>query len=217
MFQTIISPTPLWLDLLKAVIGPGIAAIFVVVGLVWRDRIERRNAAQEWFERIYITDSIDVLMAHVSALHHALIETRRLLFAPSELSALPLYVKWRALTIVPSVNFVYAFEIAESVVLSSLRKEHAVKLTEDEAHDLFLFCGELLEMADEIRASLLGVRVQNKRDIYTIRTRPLLVNVIRQKEERFLNDESLEIVVKRLATKYSPRLNASANALRKTL
>jgi hypothetical protein len=59
-------PTPIWLKLTKAMIGLVIAAIVFIVGLLWRDRIERRNAAQAWFENTYITDGIDLLMLVVS-------------------------------------------------------------------------------------------------------------------------------------------------------
>lgn len=70
------APSPLWLDLTKATIGPVIAAIVFIVGLIWRDRIERRNAAQAWFEETYITNGIEVLSAHLTILRNATIEQR---------------------------------------------------------------------------------------------------------------------------------------------
>src|SRR5215216_5885726 len=73
---------PLWLDILKLTIGPVIAAIVFIAGLLWRDRIERRNAAQAWFEQTYITDGIDVVIGHLAAMHSVLLEGERILLAP---------------------------------------------------------------------------------------------------------------------------------------
>ena len=69
--------TPLWLELIKAFGGPVIAAIFVIVGLMWKDRIERKNSAQSWFEQTYIKDGLDMLMCHLSALKDCTFETKR--------------------------------------------------------------------------------------------------------------------------------------------
>jgi hypothetical protein len=76
--QALPPTTPLWLELLKEVIGPAIAAVFVVIGLLWKDRIDRKNEAQAWFEEAYITEGIDVLIAHLAVLCHGINEARRL-------------------------------------------------------------------------------------------------------------------------------------------
>ncbi|HEV7398441.1 MAG TPA: hypothetical protein VGN86_18150 [Pyrinomonadaceae bacterium] len=63
------SPTspPLSLELVKTTIGPVIAALVFFVGLLWRDRIEGRNAARLWFEQVYITEGIDLVRSHLGA------------------------------------------------------------------------------------------------------------------------------------------------------
>src|SRR5689334_5239771 len=91
MFQSLPSTRaiPLWLELLKATIGPLIAAIVFIIGLMLRDRIERRhliekdrvdrrNEAQSWFEQTYITDAVDLLIAHLAAIEKAFQDVNRL-------------------------------------------------------------------------------------------------------------------------------------------
>ena len=62
MFQG--ATSPLWFELLKATFGPVTAAVVFIVGLLWRDRIERRNAAQAWFEQTYITEGLVLRTTH---------------------------------------------------------------------------------------------------------------------------------------------------------
>ena len=98
-------PTPLWLELTKAFGGPLIAAVVVIAGLIWRDKIERRNAAQAWYEKTYIEEGIDVLIAHLSALQYDCIATRRLLLKKTSVDLLHPQVTGRLSVIVPGNEF----------------------------------------------------------------------------------------------------------------
>jgi hypothetical protein len=78
-------PLPFSLELLKVTIGPVIAAAFVIVGLLLKDLIERRNLAQSWFEQTYITQGLDMLVCHLSALKECTSETKRVIFITTSL------------------------------------------------------------------------------------------------------------------------------------
>lgn len=207
-------PAPLWLDIVKTIIGPLIAAIVVIVGLIWRDRIERRNVAQAWFEQRYITEGLDVLMSHLAALHNGTIEPRRIIFSETTLSV-PSDLRWRLLSIIPGFSFLLGGEIVESIVLSAMRSDHPVVLTPDEARELYDYLGELLMFAEDIRIAVLDVRINHKRDVYAINKRPTLVAVVEQWEKKFFNGEGIEAANRKLTEKFSKRVGEAAALLKR--
>lgn len=112
-------PTPLWLDIGKAVVGPLIAAIVFILGLIWRDRIERRNAAQSWFEQTYITDGLDVVIGHLAILSHFINETRRLMYSDTKVQPLSSSVSRKLFTFV-LFDFLTGVETVEAIVLAAM-------------------------------------------------------------------------------------------------
>lgn len=54
-----------WTEFLRAIIGPIIAAVFVVVGIASKERYDRRRAAQLWYEQYYITEGLDRLISYL--------------------------------------------------------------------------------------------------------------------------------------------------------
>jgi hypothetical protein len=54
-----------WTEFLRAIIGPIIAAIFVVIGIALKERYDRRRTAQLWYEQYYITEGLDRLISYL--------------------------------------------------------------------------------------------------------------------------------------------------------
>ena len=50
-----------WTEFLRAAIGPALAAVFVVIGILLKERYDRRRSAQLWYEEYYITEGLDRL------------------------------------------------------------------------------------------------------------------------------------------------------------
>jgi hypothetical protein len=207
--------TPLWLELIKAFGGPVIAAIFVIVGLMWKDRIERKNSAQSWFEQTYIKDGLDMLMCHLSALKDCTFETKRIVFYRNTLPALPIEVQWRVSTLLPTGFFMTLRSIVEAVVLSTIKEVHPLVLTEDENSALARCCAELVDYTQKVRPVLLGVRIRHKRQVYKVCQNRTLKKVVNAKDEEFLGDESLDKVTFRIMEMFRDRLFESAQLSKK--
>ena len=166
MLQSLVPhATPVWLDITKTIAGPIIAAIVVVVGLIWRDRIERRNVAQLWFEQTYITDGIDVLVSH---LNHSTFEIRESLLTQFDLPAVPTHVLWRIKTILPDVKFLFAFILLGNIVDSVKKNRQAY--SDEDFRQLTSFARDLLSLAERVRLVLLDVRIRSKSDAYDLNT-----------------------------------------------
>ncbi len=211
-----VPPTPLWLEIGKTVIGPLIAAIVVIGGLIWRDRIERRNVAQAWFEQTYITEGLDVLMGHLSMLRNRTIEPRRITFSEGNVSPMSPEVEWRIFTTIPSLGFLWGCETAEAIILSASRSEHPVVLTQDESNELMMYCGALIAFAETVRRILLGMTISSKKDIYKVHTHPKFKETVEAMEANFLNGKSLQDVNNNFVGRFAARLGLAAAALKKS-
>jgi hypothetical protein len=220
MLQTSVS-TPLWLELIKLVIGPLIGASVVILGLIWRDRIERRNAAQTWYEQTYITEGLDVIMGHLAALAHSLSEGRRLMI-DIQVTPLPSAVSRRLLSL-ELLDFLMGVDLVEAITLATTRRDHPIQLTEDESTELMAFCVGLMGYTEEIRRFFLDKRITAKSDIYKIvkdprfkaLTKDLHDNfLVKGLDDDFLKGINLTIMTASLKTRYRPRIAEAARALK---
>lgn len=205
-------PTPLWLELTKVVLGPLVAAIMVIIGLLWRDRIERRNAAQAWYEQTYITEGLDPIISHLAVLCHAMSEGRRVM-TDMQITPLPSAVSRRLFSF-QLFDFLSGVETAEAIILASARKEHPIKLSQDESRELLAFCIRLSMSADEIRVFLLNNKVAVKSDVYKIPKDPKFVALIKDLQDNFPDHPSLVALTNDLNTRYRPRITEAARALK---
>ena len=210
MFQP--SPTPLWLELTKVALGPVLAAMMVVIGLLWRDRIERRNAAQAWYEQTYITEGLDVLISHLAVLCHAMSEGRRVM-TDMQITPLPSAVSRRLFSF-QLFDFLSGVETVEAVILASARKDHPIELNQDESRELLAFCIRLSMSVDEIRVFLLNKKITAKSDVYKIPKDPKFVALIKDLQDNFPDHPQLIAMTNTLMAKYRPRIAEAARALK---
>jgi hypothetical protein len=154
-------------EIFKAVLGPLIAAVVFIIGLLWRDRIERRQAAQEWFEQTYITDALDVVTDHLTTLSHLTNESRRLMFAHIPVQPLPYSVPRKLMTFY-LLDFLTGVDTAEAVILAAMRKDHPIQLTHEESQEILSACIALTTYAEIIRGFLLETKIKTKSDVYKI-------------------------------------------------
>lgn len=61
-----------WTEFLRAIIGPIIAAVFVVVGIALKEAYDRKRTAQLWYEQYYITEGLDRLISYVMTVEMAI-------------------------------------------------------------------------------------------------------------------------------------------------
>ncbi|HJR07493.1 MAG TPA: hypothetical protein VJ842_09565 [Pyrinomonadaceae bacterium] len=186
------TPTlPLWFEIFKALAGPALAAIFVVVGLIWRDRIERRNAAQSWYEQVYVTEGMDIIIAHLSSLRSSILERRLKYVSESETIALAPRIHWRMFVILPSVQFFFVISLIESIVIELKNKKSSQLLSDDEIRDISLFLDNLITFAENTRSILLDIKIHTKKAVYEITDNPALLELAKDAEDEFLNRERL--------------------------
>lgn len=195
MLQT--PPTPLWLELVKAFGGPLIAAVVVILGLIWRDRIERRNVAQAWFDQTYITEGIDLLIAHLTALQNELFRMRGHVSFRFEVVPIPSRVLWQMLMITPGAHFFGAIGVLEQIVTGLQREDTKLDYEKEALDELGAFASNLLGHAEEIRNILLGSKVTAKADIGRFLRHPDL--------KRLNDDAKLEFLDSHLVRKVSDR------------
>jgi hypothetical protein len=205
-------PTSLWLELTKIILGPLIAASTVIVGLLWRDRIERRNAAQSWYEQTYIAEGLDVIISHLAVLCHSVSEGRRVM-TDMQITPLPSAVSRRLFSF-QLFDFLSGVETAEAVILASARNDHPVELTEDESAELLAFCIGLAIYADTIRVFLLDKTIKVKSDVYKIPRDPKFVALVNDLQNNFIENAQLKAMHLVLQTKYRPRIVEAARALK---
>lgn len=211
MLQTS-APIPLWLELTKSIIGPLIAAIFVVIGLIWRDRIERRNAAQAWYEQTYITEGLDVIISHLAVLCHAISEGRRVI-TDIKVTPLPSAVS-RRLFELHLFEFLSGVETAEGIILASARSDHPIKLAQEESDELLSFCIALSIYADSVRVFLLNKKITIKSDVYKIVKDPKFTALTNDLQDDLLPNINIRAMNADLKIKYRPRLAEAAHALK---
>lgn len=216
-------PTPLWLDLIKVVLGPLIGASVVILGLLWRDRIERRNAAQSWYEQTYITEGLDVIIGHLAVLCNAISEGRRLL-TDIQVSPLPSAVARKFFSL-QLFDFLTGFDAAEAVILAWGRSDHPIKLSEEESGELLAFCVGLSVYADSVRVALLDKRIKVKSDVYEIVKDPKFIGLIQELNDTFLvrdangnfiENMNLQTINAGLKAKYRERILEAAIAVKAT-
>jgi hypothetical protein len=205
-------PTPLWLELTKVVLGPLIAAIVFIIGLLWRDRIERRNAAQSWYEQTYITEGLDVIIAHLAVLCHAVSEGRRVM-NDIQVTPLPSSVSRRLFSF-ELFDFLSAVDTAEAIILASARNDHPIKLTEDEHGELLAFCVGLAVYSDTIRVFLLDKKITVKSDVYKVPKDPKFIALLNDLQKNFIENVELRAMHNSLKMKYRPRIAGAAQALK---
>lgn len=217
MFQSLspASPTPLWLDLTKSIIGPVIAAVVVIVGLIWRDWIERRNVAQSWFEQTYITEGIDILIANLSALQSSLDPMRRKFFPP-EVIPFASHILGRMEVVIPSLEFLFACATVEAIAIAAAKTENPVLLNPKELTEIYEFTGRLLAIAENTRLALLHITIRSKKQVYGIRSNAFLLKV-HDKDKEFMNGEALYPVHRRLIEHFSvPIVKAAVATMSET-
>lgn len=173
------APSPLWLDLVKATIGPVIAAIVFIVGLIWRDRIERRNAAQAWFEQTYVTDGLDLVINHLDALLASLPAAYQITLAPPVLPLSPHLV--RRLQLFGHVrDFARAYGVAEMTFINATRVDTPIQLTTDEVSEIQEYCLTLLSIGEMLREVFLDINIERKKDVYSLWHDERIQNLIRK-------------------------------------
>lgn len=208
--------SPLWLDLLKAIIGPVIAAVVFIVGLIWRDRIERRNAAQAWFEQTYITDGIDLLFGQLAALRAALNDLRYVSLERS-LAPMPAHILHRFVVLLEIHPFLSGCLLVDSIVLSAMRTKTPIALTAEEVEELDSYCRELLGIAESLRLILLRAKVTSKTAVYDIGKNKKVTadvkNVLQPLQE---GEDTLETINNRLRNKFLGRMEAASQLSEKS-
>jgi ribosomal protein S13 len=164
-----------WFEVFKSVIGPTIAAIFVVIGIWLKEWYDRRKAVQLWFEQYYITEGLDVLISHLSALRAELVNTMFALFAqPTSPSNLPFEVAARVQTLLHTNSLNSAYAIAQKATqhiideLEATQSPELSKLESQKIEALTTMVDLLLESLQRIRKQLLQVKIRNKAEIYKI-------------------------------------------------
>ncbi len=192
---------PIWFEIFKAIIGPLIAAVVVIIGLIWRDRIERRNVAQSWYEQTYIAEGLDILIAHLRALQYSSIPAKRVILSET-VPPLPPSVIGRLHILVPSTEFFWACETVESV-LAITKGKHRIVLTPKELNELHVFISNLLLLAEKIRVALLDVAIQSKKEVYSVHRR--IVKIVKDAETDFHEGKTLETAHRRLIEQYARR------------
>jgi hypothetical protein len=209
-------PVPLWLDIGKAVIGPLIAAIVFIVGLLWRDRIERRNAARVWFDQTYITDGLDVVIGQVSILSHAISGRTRAVLPETNVVPLPSPVLFRLLTFMPTA-FLTGIETVEAIAISATRAEHPIKITSDEYQEVLGFCISLGMYAESIRYYLMSTAITAKTDVYKLNKNTHFLAVLQGLHDQFKPTDTgfddLSAINNRMIDTFAPRIREAAKAL----
>lgn len=190
--QTTTATAPLWLEIFKALAGPALAAIFVVVGLIWRDRIERRNAAQSWYEQVYITEGMDIIISHLSSLRSSILEKRIQFASESETLALSPRIHWRMFVILPSVEFFFVISLIETIVIGLKNNNSSQALSTNEIKEISTFLSHLITFAENTRSILLDIKIHTKKAVYEITNNPDLLELAKSAEDEFLNHERLQ-------------------------
>jgi len=206
MFQTFspISSAPLWVEIGKLVIGPLIAAVVVILGLIWRDRIERRNAAQSWYEKTYIEEAMDVFISHLSDLQYSCLIIRREFAPKGQVEILPPHVSGRLSVVVPGFEYFFAYDTVEAILLAAHDNDRIIESPLD-LDELYFFAGHLLGFAESIRRGLLHITVKEKRAVYDIRRNSSMLRVVAEGEMKFQNGQTLEDVHRKIIAKYAER------------
>lgn len=210
MFQS--ATSPLWFELLKATFGPVTAAVVFIIGLLWRDRIERRNAAQAWFEQTYITEGLDVVSGHLAVLCHSTNERRRTIYSDTLVLPLPSTVSSRLLPLMMG-NFLSGVDTADAIILAAMRPDHPIKITEEESKELLQFCISLGILADSMRSYLLSTKIVAKNDIYKICNNTQFVQLLKDVENEFFGGD-LNAINTMMAMKFGERIANTAKALK---
>lgn len=200
-------------EIFKAVLGPLIAAVVFIIGLLWRDRIERRQAAQEWFEQTYITDGLDVVADHLTTLSHLTNESRRLMFGHIPVQPLPYSVPRKLMTF-HLFDFLTGVDTAQAVILASMRKDHPIHLTHEESLEILSLCIGLYTYAETIRGFLLETKIKMKSDVYKIPKNFQFTELLTTLNKTFLEETDLTSLNKVLMSKFRDRIGETAKALR---
>jgi hypothetical protein len=212
MFQTT-TPVPLWLEIGKAIIGPSIAAVVVIVGLIWRDRIERRNVAQDWFEQSYITEGLDPVIAHLAVLSHSTFENRRLIYSDIQIQPLSSYVSRRRFMFL-LLDFLTGVETAEAVILGAMRNNHPIEISKEESADLLSLCIALSTYADTVRRFLLQTKIRVKSDVYEIANNPTFIRLLKELNDNFLETTDLKTMNAGMMATFRERIDRTAKAVK---
>jgi hypothetical protein len=182
------------LDTVKTLTPPLIGAVFVVIGLVWKDRIERRNAAQSWYEQYYITKGVDPLIAHYMSLQTLLEDLNFLLSKPASysLQSIPQPLSYEVTVriqillrsrIFDRFNRWFGYFIQDHFLRHKQHKE----LSKIEMDHLKTILGTLQDMNGdlvELRRELLKIRISNKSEIYKISEYPEVAKLVKSCDQR---------------------------------
>lgn len=164
-----------WFEVFKAAIGPTIAAIFLVIGIWLKEWYDRRKAAQSWFEQYYITEGLDVLISHVSALRTELVNTKFALFTrPTAPNRLPFEVAARVQTLLNNDSLNNAYDIAHKStmdIIEELESGESAELSKLNTRKVDALSATVLQLhsnLQQIRKQLLRVNIKNKAEVYRI-------------------------------------------------
>jgi hypothetical protein len=165
-----------WKEIIALLTSPLIAAAVVIIGLIWRDRIERRNAAQSWYEQYYITDGVDRLIAHFLSLKSVL-ESYEQPELPkrTDREPVPFDADSRVRVLLQDWTFHFAIGLVHDTVrhLEYVRVTNSERLKEDFPRETLKEMIALTKQITDVtlpllRERLLSVEVHRKMDIYAI-------------------------------------------------
>lgn len=174
-----------WTESIRFMIGPAVAAVFVVIGIWLKEVYERKRTAQLWYEGYYITEGLDPFIAHILTLELLLLDFRFSDVRP-ELVRLDLTVGSRVLTLLGSRRIVAAAYFLESAVEVIKPKE---KLTPEDHKKLdprIDHAQALNDLLGDLRKILLKITITNKAAIYEIRNRSDVARLIASIEQSTL-------------------------------
>lgn len=169
-----------WGEFLRAVIGPIIAAVFVVIGIWLKEIFDRRKAAQAWYEEHYVTEALDQYIAHILNLDILLTKRRTLKpHATPQFDLLPSSTQTRVLTLLGDRMVLVLVTFLEYGLTRKNEKEGELTPSENEHfHARIRLCHDLNLLFETLRGQLLKLKIKNKSEIYKICKRPEIASLV---------------------------------------
>lgn len=119
------------------------------------------------------------------------------------------------LPILPCDGLLIGCTTVETIIIATIRKDHAVVLSHEEVEELASFCHLLWGVAEGVRLTLLEVRIGSKKDVYTkLPSNKHLRELLGVSEGKAEDESSLRNLSKSLAAHYASRLAESAKAVK---
>ncbi len=199
-----------WTEFLRTVTGPAIAAVFVIIALYLRDWIEKRNAAQSWYEQYYITEGLDRVIVHFMTIEAVLEDQLYADVLPTltSLEPLPSEVAARVKVLLQSKMFDLANIWFNKIIQTTMevREQQGKRLSDlakQQVTSILAVIRAFNSDLDQLRRDLLDTKVTKKRYVYDIAAKPEVAKLIKLCEQRFMDsiDSTPDILGKQSSIK----------------